>query len=73
MVMAGRSAAASPWVRQEIDWWLTHRSADTQRLALTDGTLVRDRERASFDWSRSSPCCSCSPGLSAAIHGHATR
>ncbi|MFA3877722.1 TIR domain-containing protein [Streptomyces sp. MMCC 100] len=52
VVMASPSAAASPWVRQEIDWWLTHRSADTLLLALTDGTLVWDRERASFDWSR---------------------
>lgn len=52
VVMASPSAAASPWVRQEIGWWLTHRSADTLLLALTDGTLVWDRERASFDWAR---------------------
>lgn len=52
VVMASPSAAASPWVRQEIGWWLTHRSADTLLLAWTDGTLVWDPERTSFDWSR---------------------
>jgi hypothetical protein len=29
VVMASPSAAASLWVRQEIRWWLTHRSAET--------------------------------------------
>jgi len=52
VVMASPSAAASPWVRREIDWWLAHRSADTLLLAWTDGTLVWDPERSSFDWSR---------------------
>ncbi|MFG3548331.1 TIR domain-containing protein [Streptomyces sp. NPDC047725] len=52
VVMASPAAAASPWVRREIAWWLTHRSADTLLLAWTDGTLAWDPERASFDWSR---------------------
>ncbi|WP_324785171.1 toll/interleukin-1 receptor domain-containing protein [Streptomyces sp. H51] len=52
VVMASPPAAASPWVRQEIRWWLTHRSADTLLIGWTDGTLVWDSDRASFDWSR---------------------
>lgn len=52
VVMASPPAAASPWVRKEIDWWLTNRSADTVLIALSDGTLVWDDLRASFDWSR---------------------
>ncbi|MEU9356274.1 TIR domain-containing protein [Streptomyces griseoloalbus] len=52
VVMASPSAARSPWVRQEIRWWLTHRSADTLLIGWTDGTLVWDADRASFDWSR---------------------
>ncbi|MGW4159955.1 TIR domain-containing protein [Streptomyces sp. NPDC004788] len=52
VVMASPSAAVSPWVRQEIHWWLTHRSVDTLLIGWTDGTLVWDSERASFDWSR---------------------
>ncbi|MGX9884490.1 TIR domain-containing protein [Streptomyces sp. NPDC002276] len=52
VVMACPAAAGSPWVRQEIRWWLTHRSADTLLIGWTDGTLVWDSDRASFDWSR---------------------
>ncbi|MFI2077203.1 toll/interleukin-1 receptor domain-containing protein [Streptomyces triculaminicus] len=52
VVMASPSAAASPWVRQEIRWWLAHRSADTLLIGWTDGTLFWDPERAGFDWSR---------------------
>ncbi|MFD9501312.1 TIR domain-containing protein [Streptomyces sp. NPDC060035] len=52
VVMASPSAAASPWVRQEIRWWLTHRSADTLLIAWTDGTLAWDAARTSFDWSQ---------------------
>jgi hypothetical protein len=52
VVMASPSAAASLWVREEIRWWLTHRSAETLLIGWTDGTLVWDSDRASFDWSR---------------------
>ncbi|MFJ8253559.1 TIR domain-containing protein [Streptomyces sp. NPDC094466] len=51
VIMASPSAAASPWVRQEIRWWLTHRSADTLLIGWTDGTLLWDSARAEFDWS----------------------
>ncbi|MFE4337121.1 TIR domain-containing protein [Streptomyces sp. NPDC056831] len=52
VLMASPAAAASPWVRKEVGWWLTHRSADTILIAWTDGTLVWDDSRTSFDWSR---------------------
>lgn len=52
VVMASPLSAASPWVRQEIRWWLTHRSVDTLLIGWTDGTLLWDPERAGFDWSR---------------------
>ncbi|MGX1668848.1 TIR domain-containing protein [Streptomyces sp. NPDC055400] len=52
VLMASPSAAASRWVRDEIRWWLTHRSPDTLLIAWTDGTLVWDGEGASFDWSQ---------------------
>lgn len=50
--MASPPAAASPWVRVEIRWRLTNRSADTLLIAWTDGTLVWDAAQASFDWSQ---------------------
>ncbi|NBE50120.1 TIR domain-containing protein [Streptomyces boluensis] len=52
VVMASPPAAASPWVRREIRWWLTHRSAETLLIGWTDGGLVWDSDRAEFDWSR---------------------
>ncbi|MFD7182899.1 toll/interleukin-1 receptor domain-containing protein [Streptomyces sp. NPDC059904] len=51
VVMASPAAAESTWVRQEIRWWLTHRSVDTLLVGWTDGTLVWDSEQSSFDWS----------------------
>ncbi|KQX26818.1 hypothetical protein ASD97_37970 [Streptomyces sp. Root63] len=51
VVMASPSAAASPWVRREISWWLEHRSVDTLLIAWTDGTIAWDASRTSFDWS----------------------
>ncbi|RSS84367.1 TIR domain-containing protein [Streptomyces sp. WAC06614] len=52
VVLACPRAAQSPWVRQEIRWWRTHRSTDTLLIAWTDGTLAWDAERTEFDWSR---------------------
>ncbi|MFB6963361.1 toll/interleukin-1 receptor domain-containing protein [Streptomyces sp. NPDC056309] len=52
VVMASPAAAESVWVRQEIRWWLTHRSADTLLVGWTDGTLAWNAEQSSFDWSR---------------------
>lgn len=51
VVMASPQAAASPWVSQEIRWWLTHRSAETLLIGWTDGALVWDPALAGFDWS----------------------
>ncbi|MGW6153694.1 TIR domain-containing protein [Streptomyces sp. NPDC055144] len=52
VMMASPAAAESTWVRQEISWWLTHRSADTLLVGWTDGTLVWDPEQSAFDWTR---------------------
>ncbi|MFB7466130.1 TIR domain-containing protein [Streptomyces sp. NPDC056224] len=52
VLMASPAAAASPWVREEVRWWLTHRSVDTLLIAWTAGTLVWNPERRDFDWSR---------------------
>jgi WD40 repeat protein len=58
VLMASPAAAESRWVRKEVRWWLTHRSADTILIAWTDGTLVWDDSQTSFDWSRTDalPC-----------------
>ncbi|MFG3041482.1 toll/interleukin-1 receptor domain-containing protein [Streptomyces sp. NPDC048330] len=51
VLMACPAAAASPWVRREIRWWLENRSAKTILIAWTDGTLAWDRERRTFNWA----------------------
>ncbi len=51
VVMASPRAAASPWVRKEIQWWLDHRSPDHLLIAWTDGRLVWDNSSGTFDWS----------------------
>ncbi|MEX5709866.1 TIR domain-containing protein [Parafrankia sp. FMc6] len=40
ILLASPTAAASPWVRRETEWWQSHRSSDTLLIALTDGTLI---------------------------------
>jgi hypothetical protein len=43
ILMASPAAATSRWVAREIEWWLTHRSAQTMLIVLTDGDLCWDR------------------------------
>ncbi|WP_324785173.1 TIR domain-containing protein [Streptomyces sp. H51] len=52
IVMASPRAAASPWVRAEIDWWVAHGRGERLLLAWTDGTLEWSRAAEDFDWSR---------------------
>lgn len=52
VVMASPLAAASPWVRAEIDWWVAHKGAGRMLLAWTDGRLEWSPEAQDFDWSR---------------------
>lgn len=42
ILLASPQAAASEWVRQEINWWLQHRDVDHLLLACTDGDLPWD-------------------------------
>ena len=53
LLMASVAAAASPWVRKEIAWWLQHRSAQTLLIVVTDGELSWDAEAGDFDRARS--------------------
>lgn len=52
VVMASPLAAASPWVRAEIDWWVAHKGAGRMLLAWTDGRLEWSPQAQDFDWSR---------------------
>ncbi|MEU9123274.1 TIR domain-containing protein [Streptomyces sp. NPDC048506] len=50
--LASPEAAASPWVRQEITYWLNNRSLDRFLIALSAGTIAWDESASDFDWSR---------------------
>lgn len=53
LLMASVAAAASPWVRKEIAWWLQHRSAHALLIVVTDGELAWDVDAGDFDRARS--------------------
>jgi WD40 repeat protein len=52
ILLASPPAAASPWVQQEIAFWLEHRSVETLLIVLTDGTIAWDPAAGDFDWHR---------------------
>jgi WD40 repeat protein len=52
VLLASPGAARSPWVKKEVEYWVTHRSKDTFLIILTDGELVWDEPANTFDWAR---------------------
>ena len=51
LLFASPEAAASNWVRKEIEWWLAHRPPEKLLIVLTDGDLVWNTAEGDFDWS----------------------
>ena len=51
LLLASPEAAASRWVRQEIEWWLAHRPPETMLVILTDGELAWNAAERDFDWN----------------------
>jgi WD40 repeat protein len=54
VLIASPESAGSAWVRQEIDWWLTHRSVERLIIAVTGGELAWDASKGGFDAATSS-------------------
>jgi len=52
VLLASPQAAASKWVEREVEFWLTHRSAATLLIVLTDGAIVWDKQANDFDWTQ---------------------
>jgi len=52
LLLASPRAAASKWVRPEVEYWRAQRSSQTLLLVLTDGELCWDAERRDFDWDQ---------------------
>lgn len=47
--MASPESASSRWVKQEIGYWLEHKSLDTLLIALTDGNISWNEKESAFN------------------------
>ena len=52
ILLASPRAAASKWVRREVEFWLAHRGTRTLLIAHTDGTIQWDPEVGDFAWEQ---------------------
>src|SRR5215471_5225241 len=52
VLLASPASAQSKWVRQEVEFWLQHRSTDSLLVVLTDGNIAWDAVQNDFDWSK---------------------
>lgn len=50
ILLASPAAARSPWVDQELAWWMQHREPETLLVVLTTGIIVWDGANADFEW-----------------------
>jgi WD40 repeat protein len=50
LLLASEESAKSPWVCDEIEWWLAHNRLSKLIILLTGGEIVWDREKNDFDW-----------------------
>ncbi|MFI5983922.1 toll/interleukin-1 receptor domain-containing protein [Streptomyces sp. NPDC051555] len=50
--LASPTAAASRWVREEIDFWITHRQMDHFLIAVSEGNIAWDPAAGDFDWEK---------------------
>jgi WD40 repeat protein len=51
LYLASPTAAKSPWVEKEVDWWLKNRSCQSFLILLTEGDIVWNDAKKDFDWS----------------------
>jgi WD40 repeat protein len=52
ILLASPRAASSKWVRRELEFWLSHRGAQTLLIAHTDGIIQWDPKVGDFDWKQ---------------------
>ena len=50
ILLASPTAAQSPWIDQELAWWMRHREPETLLIVLTAGTIAWDQENGDFEW-----------------------
>jgi hypothetical protein len=52
LLLASQHSAQSEWVELELDWWLSHRTADTILILVTEGEIVWRPGDRDFDWQQ---------------------
>ena len=50
VLLASPAAAARPWIKRELEWWITHRPVSRLLIVVTDGELKWDQNGKDFDW-----------------------
>ncbi len=50
ILLASPRSAASPWVNQEVAWFLKNRTADKVLIVITSGTVAWSTAASEFDW-----------------------
>jgi WD40 repeat protein len=50
ILLASPAAAQSPWVQQELAWWVQRREPETLLIVLTAGTIAWDQSSGDFAW-----------------------
>lgn len=51
ILLASPPAARSPWVRKELEHWLSGKSADRLLIVLTSGEMNWNTQNSDFDWT----------------------
>jgi len=54
VLLASPDAAASEWVRKEVDYWLKSKAASKLLIVVTDGEVAWDNASGDFDWAQTS-------------------
>jgi hypothetical protein len=54
--LSSSSAAASPWVEKEVQWWRGHRDAETLLIVVTDSKIAWDARLVATDRSCTAHC-----------------
>lgn len=52
ILLGSPEAAASEWVKKEVEWWLLRRGVDQILIVCTGGAIWWDRMRSDFDWNK---------------------
>ena len=52
LLLASPSAAASPWVDNEVSYWREHNPMDSFLIALTEGEIAWENAAGDFDWEQ---------------------